>query len=75
MFAGWALSSAAMACLWALESTAYFHDDAHNARIAAIALLYFLFGLGFWFGDVIADSMMAEKAKLEPDSRRGHLQV
>ncbi len=33
-----------------------------------------LFGSGFWFADVMGDSIVAEKAKLEPDSSRGHLQ-
>jgi len=33
-----------------------------------------LFGTGFWFADVMGDSIVAEKAKLEPESSRGHLQ-
>ena len=33
-----------------------------------------LFGTGFWFADVMGDSVVAEKAKLEPESSRGHLQ-
>lgn len=33
-----------------------------------------LFGTGFWFADVMGDSIVAEKAKLEPESSRGQLQ-
>ena len=33
-----------------------------------------LFGTGFWFADVMGDSIVAEKAKLEPESVRGQLQ-
>ncbi|KAL7461348.1 hypothetical protein ACHAXS_001766 [Conticribra weissflogii] len=33
-----------------------------------------LFGTGFWFADVMGDSIVAEKAKLEPEFSRGHLQ-
>ena len=33
-----------------------------------------LFGTGFWFADVMGDSVVAEKAKLEPESSRGQLQ-
>ena len=33
-----------------------------------------MFGSGFWFADVMGDSLVAEKAKLEPESSRGHLQ-
>ena len=31
------------------------------------------FGTGLWFADVMADSVVAEKAKLEPEDSRGHL--
>lgn len=33
-----------------------------------------IFGSGFWLSDVMGDSIVAEKAKLEPESSRGHLQ-
>jgi hypothetical protein len=32
------------------------------------------FGIGFWFADVMGDSIVAEKAKLEPPESRGQLQ-
>ena len=33
-----------------------------------------MFGIGFWFADVMGDSIVAEKAKLEPEESRGQLQ-
>ena len=33
-----------------------------------------IFGTGFWFADVMGDSIVAEKAKLEPVASRGQLQ-
>lgn len=45
-----------------------------SRNISHVAFLYFMFGLGFWFADVIADSIMTEKAKAEPDHVRGQLQ-
>jgi BT1 family len=33
-----------------------------------------LFGIGFWMADVMADSLVAEKAKLELDHQRGSIQ-
>lgn len=33
-----------------------------------------LFGTGFWFADVMGDSIVAEKAKFEPEASRGQLQ-
>lgn len=64
MLIGWLLSSFAMFSLLYLGTPS----------IPQLALLYFLFGLGFWFADVMADSLVAEKAKLEPEARRGQLQ-
>eukprot|EP00586_Coscinodiscus_wailesii_P006391 CAMPEP_0172490044 /NCGR_PEP_ID=MMETSP1066-20121228/20393_1 /TAXON_ID=671091 /ORGANISM="Coscinodiscus wailesii, Strain CCMP2513" /LENGTH=426 /DNA_ID=CAMNT_0013258337 /DNA_START=28 /DNA_END=1306 /DNA_ORIENTATION=+ len=42
--------------------------------IAFLSTCFLLFGTGFWFADVMADSIVAEKAKLEPEATRGHLQ-
>eukprot|EP00581_Thalassiosira_minuscula_P031219 CAMPEP_0183785900 /NCGR_PEP_ID=MMETSP0739-20130205/66743_1 /TAXON_ID=385413 /ORGANISM="Thalassiosira miniscula, Strain CCMP1093" /LENGTH=616 /DNA_ID=CAMNT_0026029921 /DNA_START=241 /DNA_END=2091 /DNA_ORIENTATION=+ len=42
--------------------------------IPFLSFTLLLFGLGFWFADVMGDSIVAEKAKLEPESSRGHLQ-
>ena len=42
--------------------------------IPFLSFTLLLFGTGFWFADVMGDSIVAEKAKLEPESSRGHLQ-
>jgi len=47
-------------------------DNAPSVGFLSATLL--LFGTGFWFADVMADSVVAEKAKLEPEETRGHLQ-
>ncbi|KAJ8908297.1 hypothetical protein NDN08_008388 [Rhodosorus marinus] len=64
MLTGWMLSSASMFTLLALGVPS----------IPLLALLYFWYGLGFWLADVIADSLVAEKAKLEPEGQKGKLQ-
>lgn len=47
-------------------------DGAPSVPFLSLCLL--LFGTGFWFADVMGDSIVAEKAKLEPEHSRGHLQ-
>ena len=62
-----------------LQTAAAF-DDSASALVGtppSIPFLSFsllLFGTGFWFADVMGDSIVAEKAKLEPETSRGHLQ-
>jgi len=46
--------------------------DAPSIEFFSLTLL--LFGMGFWFADVMGDSIVAEKAKLEPPSARGSIQ-
>mmetsp|Transcript_535 Transcript_535/g.1833 ORF Transcript_535/g.1833 Transcript_535/m.1833 type:complete len:521 (-) Transcript_535:139-1701(-) len=65
MLLGWLLSSLSMFAILA----------SGTPSVPRLALLYFLFGLGFWFADVIADSLVAEKAKLENEEVRGQLQA
>eukprot|EP00978_Attheya_sp_CCMP212_P024394 scaffold76533_cov48-Attheya_sp.AAC.2 len=43
--------------------------------IQVLSLSFFLFGMGFWLADVMGDSLVAEKAKLEPLEQRGQLQT
>lgn len=64
MFCGWCVAGVAMGMLL-LEGT---------PSIPYLSMNYFLFGFGFWFADVMADSVVAEKAKLEPAGTRGSLQ-
>jgi MFS family permease len=42
--------------------------------IGSLSLFMFLNSLGFWMGDVMGDSLVAERAKFETPDRRGHLQ-
>jgi hypothetical protein len=90
MFIGWAMSSFSMIALLALSnldrlqinndddkdkdnSTSFVPpDDAPSIQMLTLTLL--LFGTGFWFADVMGDSIVAEKAKMEPAAYRGQLQ-
>lgn len=47
-------------------------SDAPSIPFLALTLLGF--GTGFWLADVMADSVVAEKAKLEPPNCRGSIQ-
>ena len=42
--------------------------------IPFLAMCFFTFGMGYWLADVMGDSMVAEKAKLEPEHSRGSVQ-
>ena len=54
---------------------AFSYQPADNApSISFLSLSLLLFGTGFWFADVMGDSIVAEKAKLEPEDMRGQLQ-
>lgn len=46
--------------------------DAPSIALLSVALLGF--GTGFWMADVMGDSVVAEKAKLEPTHARGSVQ-
>jgi MFS family permease len=47
-------------------------DDAPSIAFLSICILGF--GTGFWLADVMGDSIVAEKAKLEPEHSRGSVQ-
>lgn len=89
MLLGWVMSSLSMLCLLTfsdLSRVEVMSDDANNTAnityipaddkpsIPFLSLMLLLFGTGFWFADVMGDSLVAEKAKLEPEETRGHLQ-
>lgn len=61
---GWSFCSLAMALL------------TFNPRpsIAYISFCYLLFGWGFWWADVMADALVCQKAKLEPEGHFGTIQ-
>lgn len=46
--------------------------DAPTIPFLSVCLL--TFGIGFWMADVMGDSVVAEKAKLETESQRGSIQ-
>ena len=60
------------------SSTKEFGEQTHIVgappSIPFLSFTLLMFGSGFWFADVMGDSLVAEKAKLEPESSRGHLQ-
>lgn len=89
MLIGWFLSAASMGCLlmfndltlvdqeYVDESGAVSSRRVAPANAPSIPMLSFatlLFGTGFWMADVMADSVVAEKAKLEPIHSRGSVQ-
>ena len=64
MLIGWSIASTAMALLTLTPTP----------TIPFLSFMYLLFGFGFWVADVMADALVAEKAKLEPEGRQGNLQ-
>jgi len=87
MFLGWCMSSLSMLALLMysnldrvivdqnddVEGINYSPpDDAPSISFLSLCLL--VFGTGFWFADVMGDSIVAEKAKLESEQNRGQLQ-
>ena len=68
MALGWLMTSASMLVLY------YVVNSRGSPSVSFLSVSYFLFGFGFWYADVMADSVVAEKAKLEPKDTRGSLQ-
>jgi len=60
---------------WILASFAAFMlAVSPSPSIPYLASMYLLYGFGFWLADVMGDSLVAERAKLEPEEHRGQLQ-
>ena len=89
MFVGWLLASLSMLALMMTSDLSLTREmqtndsgeevevtlaPANAPSIPAFSLAVLLFGTGFWFADVMGDSIVAEKAKLEPPESRGQLQ-
>mmetsp|Transcript_6237 Transcript_6237/g.15683 ORF Transcript_6237/g.15683 Transcript_6237/m.15683 type:complete len:615 (-) Transcript_6237:61-1905(-) len=89
MSIGWGLAAASMMSLilttdLTLEEEEYIKDDGSTAvrsiapenapSVPFLSLCMLLFGTGFWMADVMGDSVVAEKAKLEPEHSRGSTQ-
>jgi len=74
MFVGWLIAGASMfTLLWCsdLNSETIYNEEGkeiipENApSITFLSFTVLMFGTGFWFADVMGDSIVAEKAKLE----------
>eukprot|EP00815_Leptocylindrus_aporus_P000986 CAMPEP_0116055494 /NCGR_PEP_ID=MMETSP0322-20121206/3442_1 /TAXON_ID=163516 /ORGANISM="Leptocylindrus danicus var. apora, Strain B651" /LENGTH=518 /DNA_ID=CAMNT_0003539111 /DNA_START=64 /DNA_END=1621 /DNA_ORIENTATION=- len=63
---GWIVSSLSMIILLFVGG--------NNPSIPLLSFSFLMMGTGFWFADVMGDSIVAEKAKLETIERRGNLQ-
>jgi MFS family permease len=77
MFLGWAISSFSMLLLLFFSNLDLDHMDEPPEDAPSIQFLTFtilLFRTGFWFADVMGESLVAEKAKLEPEQSKGQLQ-
>lgn len=89
MLVGWFLAAASMAYLLLFSDLTLpdqeYVDEAGNSATRTVApenapsipmlsLITLLFGTGFWMADVMGDSVVAEKAKLEPLHSRGSVQ-
>lgn len=83
MMAGWLLASALAATLL-MTCDLSMSNDSENHSVATpptnapsvqfLSIVFFLFGTSMWFADVMADSLVAQKARLEPEEYRGNLQ-
>jgi MFS family permease len=89
MSIGWGLAAASMMALiltrdLTIVEEEYIKDDGSTATrsiapenapsVPFLSLCMLLFGTGFWMADVMGDSVVAEKAKLEPEHVRGSTQ-
>jgi MFS family permease len=64
-----------MAIGWIVAALASFALAVLNKpSISTLSILVFVMSIGFWFADVIGDSLVAERAKYEPEEQRGQLQ-
>lgn len=81
MWIGWIMSAAIMIHLfltsnlnlnWKIDGNVSIPKDAPT--IERLSFSFLIFGFGFWMADVMGDSIVAERAKLEPASKRGQLQ-
>lgn len=89
MVIGWGLTAMSMSILWLTTDLSLveeeYIDENGDVRtqtrasdgapsIPLLSLIVLVFGTGLWMADVMADSVVAEKAKLEPPQSRGSIQ-
>jgi len=89
MFIGWMISIASMLVLLltsdlSLERIASGESNTGSEvvvppvnapSVLSLSFIFFIWAVGVWWADVIADSLVAEKCKYETDADRGNLQV
>jgi len=89
MFIGWMISIASMLVLLltsdlSLERVASGESNTGSEvvvppvnapSVLSLSFIFFIWAIGVWWADVIADSLVAEKCKYETDADRGNLQV
>ena len=73
LFLGWLLSTCSMFQL-AYTTQLVKEPNDETPTMPHLTISFFLFGLGLWIADVMADSIVAQKARLEDDRIRGQLQ-
>jgi hypothetical protein len=81
MLLGWTIASSIIMALVLSSnlSMSYTEDNlpippANAPSLEWLSAAFFIFGMGMWMADVMADSLVAEKARLEPEAIRGSLQ-
>jgi len=74
MFLGWSVSSFSILALLLFSDLRLEANNLQQPSIPFLSFTLLMSGIGYWFADVMADSLVAEKAKLEPEGTRGHLQ-
>jgi MFS family permease len=82
MLIGWLMVSTIMILLHQSSDLSMEYDVTSGSAqpppgapsVELLSLAFFGFGVGMWMADVMGDSIMAEKARLEPEERRGQMQ-
>ena len=77
MMVGWILCSTSLLMLMTFSDLSPVQNDTPSEGAPSIPFLSLSllgFGTGFWLADVMGDSLVAEKAKLESGATKGHLQ-
>mmetsp|Transcript_22777 Transcript_22777/g.34518 ORF Transcript_22777/g.34518 Transcript_22777/m.34518 type:complete len:552 (+) Transcript_22777:68-1723(+) len=74
MFIGWLMAGISMAILMAFSDLSSPKEEIPEGApsMPFLSLCMLFFGTGFWLADVMGDSIVAEKAKLEIE--KGHIQ-
>ena len=82
MLIGWVTVSLIMILLYQSSDLSMQYDGTSGISkppqeapsVQFLSLSFLLFGLGMWMADVMGDSIVAERARLEPEHAKGQLQ-